>query len=239
MSDDLLLEILNDVSKWNEPLEEIIPVNYGELFYCQDWYMILKLIDDMLPHTDIVIPTNGTLLDEDKLKQLITIKNIFVINFSINAYLPETYKAFMGLESSNLERIKEHMLFLKQERPDINLWASMVYDPAYQSEKEKELFVEYWKDYAFPQIIAASNCGRYELQVRTTLPCRSIFSDIVVGFDRKLTSCCFDPGFSINLGEYSGDLKKDWHNPQLEELRRLHNEGFRSRIIECFNCSFS
>ena len=241
MTSDLITEILDDVSRWEEPLEEIVPVNYGEFFCRGDWLWILKAISQKLPQTMIVLPTNGSLINDEVIKELADIKTIKIINFSVNAFFEETYKSFTGLNPKNLDNIKETMQKLKVIRPDIFLVASMVFDPMYQTDLERDNFCEYWKQYAFPQIIAAASARRPEKKacISNITPCRSIFSDIVIGYDRKLSSCCFDAGMILDLGSYTGDLKKDWHNTKLTELRNIHNEHRRQEIDLCKECSFS
>jgi hypothetical protein len=44
---------------------------------------------------------------------------------------------------------------------------------------------------------------------------------------------------NLDLGSYSGDLRKDWHNEQLTELRRLHNDHQREEIDLCKICTFA
>ena len=240
MGSDLLFKILNDVARWGKPLIEIVPVNYGELFLRKDWLWILETISQKLPHTQIVLPTNGKLVTEDVARQLCSIPTLKIINFSINAYFDETYKAFMGLPPETMTQIKDMMLLIKLLRKDLFLVASMVFDPAYISDLQRDLFYTYWKEYALPQILPAASAGRgTPIKIPRVIPCRSIFSDFVVGYDGKLSSCCFDPNFSAyDLGYYSGDLLRDWRSEQFQEFRRLHNEGKRQKIPLCRECTF-
>ena len=76
MNHALLDQILGDVTQWETPLLEIVPVNYGEFFLREDWYEILTKIASRLPRTHIVIPTNGSLLDESKVVQLSRIPTV-------------------------------------------------------------------------------------------------------------------------------------------------------------------
>jgi len=241
MSIEMLNKILKDVSRWRPPLEEIVPVNYGEFFCREDWRIILSMISRTIPTTKIVIPTNGALLDEITVKDLCKVQSVSLVNFSINAHYEETYKKFMGLKADTLSQIGQAMKILRVERPDINLWASMVFDPQYQTDRERNDFFQFWGQYAAPQIIAAASAGRPSkpLDIVSQLPCRSIYSDIVIGYDGRLSSCCFDANFSIDCGEYTGNLKEDWNNKQLTELRRLHNEHKRNEIDLCVRCSFA
>jgi len=241
MSSELIVQILSDVSKWNEPLNEIIPVNYGEFFMRKDWLWILQMIESKLPRTRIVLPTNGALLTTEIVKKLCQIQTIDIINYSVNAYYDETYQAFMKLPPEKLKVIEHSIDEIKALRPDIAIRASMIGDPEYVTDYERDLFQLHWKERGVePWVNSASSAGRGKKPLRTVLlPCRSIFSDFVVGYDGKLSTCCFDASFSIPLGEYSGNLLEDWKNPQLEELRRVHNEHKRFNYELCRGCTFA
>lgn len=237
----LLMTILKDIARWKNPLSEIIPVNYGELFMHSGWEEILNNIAFYLPHTNIVIPTNGAFLRPYQLRLLCSIPTIQIINFSVNAFFDETYEVFTGLHKENLEHIKSLCKLIKTWKPDIKIRISMVFDPSYQTDLERDFFKEEWKQYGEVWIIPAASAGRKDKEVKIIRkqPCRSIFSDIVVLSDGKLTSCCFDSGVKINCGIYSGDLHKDWHNKELTELRKIHNEHRRNEIELCSKCTFA
>jgi len=241
MPRELFLQVLNDVARWERPLEELVPTNYGEFFLLKDWSWFLSRICEKLPRTKVVIPTNGSMLDEIAVRQLCAFPNVKVVNFSVNAYYDETYERFMGLPASNIERIKKAVKYIDVLRPDIIKWASMVFDLEYQTDYERDTFINYWIPHAAPQILAAQSAGRpgKKPQVPVTLPCRSIFSDFVIGFDGKLSSCCFDSGFTLDIGSYTGDVKKDWKNEKIEALRKAHNEHLRSTITLCKECTFA
>ncbi len=236
----LIGKILDDVARWPVPLSEIIPVNYGEFFTLKEWPLILKMISSKLPSTQITIPTNGAALTEQGVTFLCEIPTVKLINFSINAYFDETYEAFMGLPASNIGHIIKTVARIKLQRPDIRVWVSMVFDPSYQTDIERDYFESMWEGLAdMVWVISASSACRSDKKVviPTKIPCRSIFSDIVVGYDGKLNSCCWDASFSLSLGVYTGDLKKDWKNPKLNALRQAHNEHQRDEYALCRECT--
>ncbi len=241
MDKDLLDEVLEDISKWKEPLEEIIPVNYGEFFTLPDWYEVLKLISFKLPDTHITIPTNGSLLDKEKAKALCSIPSLYLVNFSINAFLPDVYEAFMGLPAKTMIQIREVVKVIQSYRPKVTLWASFIHLPCYHTEMEKEMFCNFWKSIGVePQVLTPASAGLgVRMMVPSYLPCRSIFSDLVIGYDKRLSSCCFDAGFKIQLSSYTGNIKRDWRNSRLEGLRKLHNDGKRGQIELCAVCTFA
>jgi radical SAM protein with 4Fe4S-binding SPASM domain len=241
MDIELIKKIVEDISHWQTPLTEIVPVNYGEFFAHSHWAMILKMIEKKLPQTQITIPTNGLFFDFALIRTLCDISTVKILNFSINAFFEDTYRNFMGFNPNNIENIEKSIRQIHAWRPDIRLAVSMVFDPEYQTDLERDKFIEYWKDKAVVSIMPAASCGRPSKKVLNPVktPCRSLFSDLVVGYDGKLSSCCFDPNFSIYLGEYSGNLLKDWNNEQLTWLRKIHNEHKRDGIKICANCTFA
>ena len=238
---ELINEILKDVGRWNPPLDEIVPVNYGEFMLRRDWLQILRMIANKLPNTQLVLPTNGSMLDEQGVKDLCSIPTLKIINFSLNAFFKETYEQFMGFQMGTIAIIDAAVSMVKVLRPDIMLWVSMVFDPQYQSDLERDYFIEYWKQKGvIPWILAASSCNRgLEIKIPRLEPCRSLFSDIVIGFDRKLGLCCFDAGFTLDMGEYSGNLKEDWFNEKMNEIRTLHNQYRRDSLSLCKVCSYA
>ncbi len=235
---ELIREVLDDVMKWPDPLEEIVPVNYGEFFMREDWFDILIMIAQKLPYTEITLATNGSLIDESAVVKLCKIPNFRVINFSINAYFDETYKAFNGLKPEVIPQIRKTIAQFRILRPDIRLKVSMVFDPEYQTDLERDYFESFWKGWAETWVIAAASAGRGTKLIKPVrMPCRSIFDGLVIGYDGKISSCCFDPDFSLDLGKYVGNALENWHSKELTELRRLHNEGKREGL--CKECTFA
>jgi len=250
MPSELIEQILNDVSRWHKPLEEIVPVNYGEFFLRKDWFDIMRLISRKLPNTEITLATNGALVGQETVMKLCQIPQVRVINFSVDAYYDETYERFSGLPKETIPKIRQAMAQIKILRPDIRLKVSMVFDPVYQTDLERDLFEWYWQGAVTwnpmlrkPDVwvIAAASAGRPDKKPvhPVALPCRSIFDAIVIGYDGKISSCCFDAGFVIDLGYYKGNLLGSWHGPELTELRKTHNEHRRGEIELCRKCTFA
>lgn len=236
----MISQILDDVARWPTPLHEVIPVNYGEFFLRNNWYEILTMISRKLPKTQITVPTNGSLLDTEQVTLLCKIPTVKIVNFSVNAFFDETYEKFMALPPSNIQKIEKAAKLIRLERPDIVTWASMVFDPIYQSDYERDQFREHWKPLVSNVwVLSASSAMRPEKHniIQHVIPCRSIFSDMVIGYDGKLSSCCWDAPFSLDLGYYSGDAHADWHNPKMEAFRKAHNEHKRNDIPLCAGCT--
>lgn len=235
-------QILNEIATWPQPPNELVSVNYGECFLHPYWFDILKLIEYKLPYTRIVVPTNGALLDYENLRKLLSIRTISHINFSINAAFEESYTEIMGLPASNMMKVRNLAARIRQDRPQIQVWASAVVNSLWMSDLERDKFIEQWRDVAVPQINSAAFCNGREKPWRALKePCRTIFSDMVVGGDGKIGSCCYDPNLVIDLGCYpqDGTLLELWQGEKFRRLRQVHNEGKRGDYAPCGGCTFA
>jgi len=242
MSISLVQKVLEDAKQFPLPLQEVVGSNYGETFLHPQWHEILRLISEKLPNTALVCPTNGTLLNNGTVQKLATIPNLKLVNLSVNAFLPETYEAFHKLPARNLKVIERAAIMLKRLRPDLVLWISMARDSQLQSPKEVELFYEYWSRFGTVQINQAEFNNRPDRTppFPVKLPCRSIFSDMAVNWDGRVTTCCYDADCQLVVGDASNDnLLGIWHSDVFTNLRSLHNSGRRGEIALCANCTFS
>lgn len=246
MDIQLLLKCLSDIRDFPQPLIEVVPTGWGE-FQCNfQWERMLLLISQNLPRTRMVIPTNGAMLTDGAIDILAQISTLKVFNLSVNAIFPETYEAFNRLPAKHLGDIEKSALKLKKLRPDILIWASMVYSSEYQSPKEKEMFEEHWNQLIGPgtaQVVWAQFAGREDRKPLTPVlvPCRSLFSDICVFWNGQVVSgCCWDAQGELGVGDVNKDSLIDiWHGKAYATLRQKHNGGKRGSLKLCASCTFA
>jgi len=244
MDIDLLMKILSEVNTWDKAPEEVAPVNFGELFLSENWYEILKLIEEKLPQTRIALPTNGSLLNDDTVEKLASIGTLKWLNFSINAFFRETYEAFTELKAETIDKIKEAIVLLHRMRPDITTCASMIFDTNFQTELERDLFIQFWQPLtSIVSINPAAYCNSplEKPLIPTKTACRSIFDGLTILYDGKVvTGCCFDAGGVLEIGDVNNQaLLEIWGGEKLRQLCELHNKGGRGKIELCSRCSFA
>jgi len=240
----MLQAVLEDIATWPRPLEELVAVQFGELFCRKDWYDILRQVEERLPQTAIALPTNGAFLDDEVVKELASIRTLKWLNFSINAFFRETYEAFTGLKVDTVDRIKRAAELLRVLRPDLVTCASLVFDTTYQTEMERDLFVEFWRPLVSvvsinPAAYAGSLLKKPAIPVKTA--CRSIFDGLVVLYDGKVvTGCCWDSSGELEIGSFpEQSLLEIWRGKALKGLCSLHNVGRREEIKLCASCTFA
>lgn len=244
LSNTLIEKVLDDIASWPQPLTELCPVNFGELFLRSDWYEILKLIEAKLPQTGIAFATNGSKLDDEAVAKLATVRTLRWLNFSINAYFRETYEAYTGLPVETIGKIRRAAELLRVARPDVVTNASMVYDPTLQTEKERDLFIEAWRPITRmvsinPAQYAGNPLRAPVIPVKTA--CRSIFDGLVVLHDGVVCSgCCWDSDGKLEVGKFPEQtLLEIWRGEKLQRLWEVHNSGRRPEIPLCRSCTFA
>lgn len=242
MSWALLEKILEDARSLPYPLNEVVPTGWGEPWLVPRWHEILMLISRSLPRTMMVIPTNGTLLVGDMVDRLAQVLTLKLVNFSVNAFLPSTYEAYFKLPADRMEIVERAIVRLKQLRPDIAIWISMCRESTLQSAREVELFQEKWSKYGQVQISQAEYAGVLGREPITPvlLPCRSLWSDLAVLHDGRISSCCYDADAAIILGDVmTENLLNIWHGKAFTELRQKHLSGKRAEVKLCSQCTFA
>jgi len=241
---ELIERAVADMTGWPKPPEEIVPVNFGEFMLRKDWRDILELIETRLPNTRIALATNGSLLDDDVVTKLASVKTLKWLNFSVNAYFRETYEAFTGLNAETIDKIVVAAERIRLLRADIATCASMIFDTQFQTELERDLFVQFWRPKVSvvsinPAAYAGSPLKKPQIPVLT--PCRSIFDGLVVLHDGKVvTGCCFDASGVLEVGDFNEQsLMEIWRGEKLKRLCDLHNSGRRQEIGLCASCTFA
>lgn len=240
----LFEKCIQDIKAFPEPPKEVVPSNYGETVTYPGWYEALLYLERQLPQVGIVFPTNGTLLGNGNVEKLAKVKTLRLVNISVNALTPETYEAFHGLPKSNLVGIEQAVIKIRALRPDVTLWLSMAQDPTYQSPREVDLFREFWSKYGLVQVNPCQYSNRPGRVPNPPVkhPCRSLWSDLVILWDGRATSCCFtaDAQPELLVGDATRQSLMDiWHSKRFNELRRLHGAGRRAELDTCLGCTFA
>lgn len=242
MSRELFHHIIEDISSWDKPTREIVPVHYGEFFLNPDWLYILQYIQDHLPNTKIAIPTNGSLLDDNKIDELVKIKNVYWLNFSVYGYFSETYERLIGLGADTIKKVEHAVVKIHKLRPDICIQVCTTNHPSFIAEHEVELFKKKWKAFATTHVLIGNLRlnKKFMKNYPSAIPCLNIFLSTIILWDGKVCLCCYDPNGEL----IAGDVKKNkildiWNGELIEKYRKLHMEGERDKIPLCRSCTFT
>lgn len=246
MTLDTIEVALKEIATWPIPLYELTFNNYTEIWMYKQWFEAMQLVDQYLPKVRFVLVTTGTMLTDDALQRLVTIKTLKYVNFSVNAFFQETYERIHGVSAKALQRLPGLVEKIRNMRPDIHMQASMVYDTTLVTEVERELFIAYWKPRV--QYVAIQNPSYAGSSLRqpvevVTLPCRSIFDGLtVLSNGICMPNCCFsaDAEMELQIGHFPEEKLLDiWRGEKLKTLAETHNSGRRAELPLCFSCTFA
>lgn len=239
MSMELFHKIVGEIAVWNVPVR-LVPHSYGEPFLNPDWLHVLTYIRDMVPMSKIDLYTNGSVLDDDKLDELLKIRNLRSVGFSAYAYYPDTYKRMIGLPFDTISKIEHSINRLSIERPDVYTFVSYTTDPYYISKHEADLFAQKWgnKAGAHP-MIHNKQTPIYKRDRAVVEPCLTMFNQMSVCHDGLVPLCCHDGDCEITLGDATKQTLLDvWQGETSKKYRDLHMAGLRSAIPLCGSCTY-
>ena len=247
MSDQLFEKILRDCRELR-PIG-ITPQWQGEPFLDPKILSRLELLDKTIPNVPMVIYTNASLLNKEKIKRLFEL-NIEFMNISINAARKESYQKVMRL---NYRRLLENINLILKYRTNTRIQVSFVKVP--DNEHEVDRFIETWK-YSVDSIkmVDATNWGgtmdtfdsnkkfktRRNEMISQPGQCLNLISHMYILSNGQVAHCCEDMGGTFPIGDANKKtLSELWHSKINENLRYKHLNGIHKRDIKlCKKCNY-
>lgn len=232
MTDDLFIKILSEANELG--VSHITPFLHGEPFIRDDFVEKLILINKIAPRANITLFTNASLLHEEVLYKMNSIKNFEQIVFSFPGGNKETYEKVTGLNfETSVKNIKNAFRILK----DVNMRISMPkFEGNISSEKD---FFELWDEYPCSSYKTYNYLGNISgtLSEACFEHCDRAFRSMTILYDGRICLCCMDSN-----GDYiMGDINKEhmlaiWNNKKYRTLRELHGIC-RMAYTPCNRCT--
>ncbi len=194
----------------------------------------MERAQELLPNARLGLVTNGSLLETHKIEKLLALRQLEMINISLNQYNPEAYAAEMGLcfedTAANLDRLHEHFDTTTPLRITIRRVGN---DP-----EEDANFVRYCND-RWPRFVArTTTCKDFVGQVTDSMRtfhnklgnidktaifpgCRQWFQ-MTVAATGEVALCCFD-----------GKLQWKMGNVREKTLLELYKLPRKKRFKQC------
>lgn len=203
---------------------------------------ILSRVKQNQPHY-VTLITNAQLLT-DEISEAILNYHIDSIIFSIGAASSSFYEKIKG---KGFELVIENILrFLKKRDvfhpvPLVNV--QIINLPEYPEMKsEIELFRKYWKDKpVVVRVFDKLNWGVFdskEIKIKR-YPCPSLWRDLFVHWDGKISACCMDWDQSLSLGNLNEQtLTEAWNGVKIKAYRQAHLNNQFTMLPLCEKCNF-
>lgn len=234
------------------PDEERISVeisSMNETLMCKDLEKYISYFKEKRPKPQVVIATNGRLLNEERAKSLIN-SCLDVLSFSLDAGSKESYKWLCGsddyeLVCENLRRVVEIRNSLKLDKPKIQTHIIGIKELSH----EFQPFVEKWSkivDFAYVRnygnwggLVSDNGCTPLDEVPEKRYPCAWLWCASKILSNGNVVKCFIHPysNGSIlgNIKEKS--LKEIWKGEKVAALRKLHEKGEYSKVELCQTCN--
>jgi len=183
----------------------------------------------------VVIYTNGTLLDEEKMLRLLKLK-VDILIFSVDG-TKDSYEIIRGWSYEDIKKkilkfIELRNKFKKNTKIKI---ATVIFE---KNERELKNFDNYWRNVVDgikyrPRIL---ECEK-EKEKRPRKICREPwYGNFFIGSNGEVVCCCGDCNGELALGNIlEQELKDIWRGERLRDLRRRHLKGnFPDRCKICY-----
>ena len=239
MSAELFHKIIDEISSWN--IKVVINLSvFGEPFLNPDWLYLFKYIEKKCPLCKISVATNGSMITDNVIDEIVKLKNIEVFGFSLYAYHDDTYHDIMGLPPNTIRIIEHAIERISNENKSIFPAISYSPDPMIMSGRELELFKKKWGKYAYEHRMVQNHQHTkiFDCDI-SDAPCLTMFSNLSILHDGRVSLCCFDANGEIILGDVKTQSLLDvWNCDLYNDLRYLHVNNQRSQIPLCGSCNY-
>jgi len=197
---------------------------------------------------DVRINTNGTLLDDENLGEMIE-SGIDRVIVSVDGATKSTYESLRkGADfkkvTAGVKKLVDLRNSMKKETPSVEV---QIIDMK-QTRGEIGKFIEFWKPIVNSISIATyrnpvgkeKDEFRVERPYTAAFPCPQLWQRLVVGWNGKIYMCCGDNVGLTVLGDAREEKLNDvWHGDNLEKIRELHKDYKFGKIPSCDICEFN
>lgn len=191
--------------------------------------------------------TNASLLNADVATRLVD-SGLDEIVISIDAATKETFeKIRIGLDYATVETNTINLVKIRDEKGSKKPFVVVDFVELNENKNDKNLFIKKWKNIAdHVSISPLHNWGGKKLQVERVhknvpyrVPCRLLWTDLVVNWDGTVPLCCLDTENEIILGNLNENtIQEIWKGEKLNNIRKKQIEGRFDEISMCRNCKF-
>src|SRR5271157_327584 len=249
MSEEVLKKTIESVRDWLANPRgdimrriEVMPFYYGEPFLNKQWFERFTYIDENLPMCSMSVSTNGSLIDQEKVENLASIKTLGFVNFSVYSGVKEEYEDLMGLPfEKTMENIHGAIDYLRKTRPEVRLCVGGTADPRYVSSESINNMCKTFGTLYSPHRISFNRQHVGGKNVRTvpdSEPCYTPFATMVIMSNGDVGICCFDVDCELKVGNVMQNSLRDINNSHLMRcFKNTHLMGYKDAIPLCRGCT--
>lgn len=214
----------------------------GEPLLHPEIITILSRVKQHQPHY-VTLITNAHFLT-DEMGDAILNNRIDNIIFSIGA---ATHSFYEKIKGAGFDKMIDNILRFLKKREDFHpaptVTVQIISLHEYPEMKEEiRQFIRFWKGKSVTvRIFDKLNWGVFDIAHDSVkrYPCPSLWRDLFVHWDAKVSACCIDWDQSLEVGDFNEHtLAEIWSGHKIQQYRQAHiNKQFASLSL-CEKCNF-
>ncbi len=200
----------------------------------------LAWIHTKMPGVKTDLYTNGTFLTPSMSDKLFQIGHIGTVFVSLNATNREKRQEIMQLD--DYDKVVEHIRYAQSKRYNVIIKGVISKDLMEAGDQEK--FMLQWGPptsmggKSFLHLEGNWAGGVWNMRTKMKQACSRALGQIMVLWDGRVSLCCFDGDGRDILGDLNTQTIREMYNGgRALFVREAHNEGRRSEIALCANCT--
>ena len=238
----LFRKIIDEAAPW---VYDVHLLHRGESLLHPEFFVMARYASEN--HVRTKLHTNGTLLDEDKSRQMIE-SGIDQLSFSFDGYDKETYESIrvngdFDLTVKNIQRFLEIKKELKSKKPYTILELINFPDSEINSDAEKQkAFRDNFRGLPLDKLVVKEFhnwAGEVETKHKrkTFSPCTFLWNALVIFWDGAVLPCSQDFfGYYILGNVNDSSLTEIWNNDMMVHLRKKHLKRNIEEFDTCREC---
>jgi radical SAM protein with 4Fe4S-binding SPASM domain len=242
MDMELFQKIIDECASW---VYDVHLLHRGESLLHPEFFVMAKYATEK--HVRTKLHTNGTLLDEEKSRQMIE-SGIDQLSFSFDGYDKETYESIrvngdFDQTVKNIQRFLSIKKELKSKKPYTILELIDFPDSRIRSDTaKKKAFRDKFKGLPLDQLVIkefhnwAGEVGTKHKR-KTFSPCTFLWNALVIFWDGAVLPCSQDFfGYYILGNVKDSSLAEIWNNEKILHLRKEHLKNDIEEFETCREC---
>ena len=205
----------------------------------------LRYIRAKLPHILLDMYTNGTYLRKKVVDDLIDV-GLSVLYISLNGVDAQKRREIMKVD--DYDEVVEYIKYAKAATAGTGtrVLVKGIVSKDLMEAGDQETFANQWGGRYSPESkqgaylhLEGNWAGKvWPMRVTPTQACSRALSQIMVLQDGRVSLCCFDSEGEMVLGDLNHQsLREIYGGPLALGIREAHNDGRRSEIALCKNCT--
>ncbi len=251
LSLDLFYKIIDGFKQFDFPRYYLL-VGLGEPLLNKDFFKMVQYIHKIEGDIDIVLYTNGTLLNAG-LSDRLLYSDLTEINFSVNSGSEESYRFLTN--KYPYAKIKQKIISFLNRKKELGIKKRILLQYIENNRFTIKQFEKEWRPYLAEDVeinykhlvnfggeieinkiynnVKKSSCVRR--------PCYWLWRDIHIDCEGYVYPCCqgniYRKSSNICLGNVAGGIAQILRSKRLQSLKRLHLEEKWDLIPECRRCN--